>query len=131
MRLFVYGTLKPGEINFEFYCGGKVTEMIPASTQGHLYALPVGYPAMTTGDGNVSGFLFKLEDETVLSDIDELEDYHPNRPSTENLYEREWLTLYDHSGEVLGEAWGYRMAFWRVQQLGGVFLPSGCWKGSQ
>jgi gamma-glutamylcyclotransferase (GGCT)/AIG2-like uncharacterized protein YtfP len=130
VRVFVYGTLKPGEANFEPYCGGKVREVTPAYTQGHLYALPLGYPAMTTGDTQVRGALLTFDDESVLSDIDDLEDYNPNLPPSQNLYHREWLTVYAPSGESLGEAWGYRMAFWRVQQLGGVFLPSGNWQGN-
>ncbi|MFB6276352.1 MAG: gamma-glutamylcyclotransferase [Halothece sp.] len=129
MRVFVYGTLKPGEANFERYCGGKVSKVTPAYTFGHLYALPVGYPAMTTGDTEVSGVLLTFSDEQLLADIDGLEDYDPKRPAEDNLYQREWLTLYAPSGESLGKAWGYRMAFWRVQQLGGIFLPSGCWRG--
>jgi len=129
LRVFVYGTLKPGEPNFEPYCGGKVQEVTPAYTYGHLYALPVGFPAMTTGDSQVQGVLMSFPDESVLSDIDDLEDYDPHASPDSNLYQREWITIYSAQGEYLGQAWGYRMPFWRVQQLGGVFLPSGCWQG--
>ncbi|AFZ43726.1 AIG2 family protein [Halothece sp. PCC 7418] len=128
MRVFVYGTLKPGEVNFQRYCQGKVSEMTPAYTYGHLYALSVGYPAMTVGDTQVSGVLLTFPDDSVLADMDDLEDYDPHRPASENLYQRESVTLYTPSGESLGAAWGYRMTFWRVQQLGGVFLSSGCWR---
>lgn len=131
VRVFVYGTLKPGEVNFKPYCEGKVSEITPAYTYGHLYALTVGYPAMTVGDTQVSGVLLTFHDETLLSAIDDLEDYDPGRPPTENLYQREWLKIYTLSGESLGEAWGYRMIFWRVQQLGGMFLSSGCWRGGR
>lgn len=128
MRVFVYGTLKPGEVNFKRYCEGKVNDIIPAYTYGHLYALNVGYPAMTVGDTQVSGMLLTFSDDKILADMDDLEDYDPNRSPSENLYQREWITLYTSSGESLGIAWGYRMAFWRVQQLGGIFLSSGCWR---
>lgn len=129
MRVFVYGTLKPGEANFPRYCEGRVQEITPAYTYGHLYALTVGYPAMTVGDTQVSGILLTFPDDSVLADMDDLEGYDPDRPPSENLYQREWITLYTPSGNNLGEAWGYRMTFWRVQQLGGVFLSSGCWRG--
>lgn len=131
MRVFVYGTLKPGEVNFKRYCKGKVSAITAAYTYGHLYALRVGYPAMTVGDTQVSGVLLTFDDETLLSAIDDLEDYDPSRLPTENLYQREQLQLYAPSGESLGEAWGYRMPFWRVQQLGGLFLSSGCWRGGR
>lgn len=127
--VFVYGTLKPGQANFEPYCAGKVSNITPAYVYGHLYDLRVGYPALTTGDTQVRGVVFTVNDDSVLEDIDDLEDYDPKRPIIDNLYQREWLTVYGLSGEYLGKAWGYRMAFWRVQQLGGIFLPSGCWRG--
>jgi len=129
VKVFVYGTLKPGEGNYPRYCEGKVLDSTPAYTDGHLYALNVGYPAMTLGDTQVSGVLLTFSDETILSDLDELEDYDPTRPASENLYQRESIRVYTPSGESLGTAWGYRMTFWRVQQLGGVFLSSGCWRG--
>ncbi len=127
LRVFVYGTLKPGEANFKPYCEGKVSDITPAYTYGHLYALKVGYPGMTTGDTKVKGVLLTLSEESVLSAIDDLEDYDPNRPPEENMYQREWITVYSLTDEFLGEAWGYRMDFQRVQQLGGMFLPSGNW----
>jgi len=129
VRVFVYGTLKPGEVNYKRYCEGKVSDITPAYAYGHLYALNIGYPAMTVGDTQVTGVLLTFSDETILSDIDDLEDYDPTRPASENLYQRESISLYMPSGEFLGEAWGYRMTFWRVQQLGGIFLSSGCWRG--
>ncbi len=129
LRVFVYGTLKPGEANFDSYCASKVVEMTPAYTYGHLYALKVGYPAMTTGDTQVSGYLLTFEDSTILANLDELEDYDPTLAAAANLYQREWITCYAPSGESLGLAWGYRMAFSKVQQLGGVFLTSGVWRG--
>ena len=58
LRVFVYGTLKPGEANYEFYCGSEVVETKKAWTRGELYTLPQGYPAMTTGNDKVYGFAF-------------------------------------------------------------------------
>lgn len=53
VRVFVYGTLKPGEANYKRYCAGKVIDVKIALVQGKLFALPMGYPAMTLGDRQV------------------------------------------------------------------------------
>lgn len=45
LAIFVYGTLKSGQKNHEYFCGG-VTQIQPATTIGRLYALPAGYPAL-------------------------------------------------------------------------------------
>ena len=57
IQVFVYGTLKPGEVNYQLYCAESVVEFFPAVAKGLLYKLPIGYPAMTRGDRNVLGFV--------------------------------------------------------------------------
>ncbi len=42
LRVFVYGTLKPGEVNYQKYCNGKVVEQERALTLGQLFALQDG-----------------------------------------------------------------------------------------
>ena len=42
VRVFVYGTLKPGEANYKRYCAGKVVDVKTAFVQGKLFALPMG-----------------------------------------------------------------------------------------
>ncbi|AFY76804.1 MAG: gamma-glutamylcyclotransferase [Hydrococcus sp. C42_A2020_068] len=127
LKVFVYGTLKPGECNYQSYCADKVVEAKKAYTWGELYHLPLGYPALTQGNRKAIGFLLTFADEGVLERLDELEDYHPQRSPQENEYERHKLLVYDLSGEPLGEAWGYLMALEKVRQLGGVLVPSGWW----
>ena len=39
MKVFVYGTLKPGECNYLRYCEGKVVDACPAIARGELFAL--------------------------------------------------------------------------------------------
>lgn len=65
--VFVYGTLKPGENNYQIYCAGKVLAEQRAITFGRLFSLPAGYPAMTPGDCPVHGFLLSFANSTVRS----------------------------------------------------------------
>ena len=60
LRVFVYGTLKPGEANYQRYCAGKLVNAQRAMVLGKLFALPAGYPAMTLGDIPVQGYLPKI-----------------------------------------------------------------------
>lgn len=127
MKVFVYGTLKPGECNYQSYCADRVVEAIAAYTWGQLYHLPLGYPAFTSGSQKVKGFLLIFTDEEILESLDQLEDYHPQRSPQDNEYERQKIPVYDLCDKPLGEAWGYVMALEKVQQLGGVLVPSGWW----
>ena len=57
LKVFVYGTLKPGQVNFARYCGGdRMLATLPAQVHGKLFELSLGYPAMTLGDTWVKGF---------------------------------------------------------------------------
>lgn len=129
LKVFVYGTLKPGEANYQRYCAGTVVEEQNAIAFGQLYDLPLGYPAMTPGESPVQGFLLTFADPSVLTTLDELEDYNPHRLPQENEYERQQIETYNPSGQSLGQAWVYFMTPERVQRLGGVLLRSGCWSG--
>lgn len=127
VQVFVYGTLKPGERNYQRYCAGKVIEAQRATTLGRLFALPMGYPAMTRGNNNVQGYLLTFADLGVLDALDELEDYQPDREMSENLYNRQNIEVNNLQGASLGWAWVYLMQPQRVKQLGGTFLPDGWW----
>lgn len=129
LKVFVYGTLKPGESNYQRYCAGKVVEAQRAIALGQLFALPVGYPAMTQGDNPVQGYLLTFADREVLQHLDELEDCDPLRPPEQNLYNRELIETKDPKGQSLGLAWAYFMTPHRVRHLGGVLIQSGWWSG--
>jgi gamma-glutamylcyclotransferase (GGCT)/AIG2-like uncharacterized protein YtfP len=43
INVFAYGTLKPGEANYQKYCAGKVVEVKRAIANGKLYDLPIGW----------------------------------------------------------------------------------------
>ena len=101
-----------------------------AFTLGKLFALPVGYPAMIPGDSQVHGYLLSFTDKTVLSSLDELEDYQPTNAASENLYNRECVEIYHQQSGSLGLAWVYLMTSEAVSRLGGVFLPNGWWSST-
>ncbi len=127
--VFVYGTLKPGEANYQFYCAGKVQKITGTYTKGQLFSLPFGYPAMTPGEGRVEGVLLEFSDPKVLDLLDQLEDYDPQRSVNENEYNRQRITVYQLSNEIWGQAWAYLMSPEKVRQFGGVCLPQGYWSG--
>lgn len=130
LKIFVYGTLKPGETNYQRYCTGKVVEAKRAIAFGQLFDLPLGYPAMTIGDSPVQGFLLTFADPNVLSILDELEDYDPQRLPEENEYYRQEIDIYSPTDQALGLAWVYLMTSKQVQYLEGIPIPSGWWSGS-
>lgn len=128
LRLFVYGTLKPGEANYNRYCAGNVVASQSAIAMGVLFALPMGYPAMTPGNQPVHGFLLTFSDPTILATLDKLEGYHgDDTPYIVNLYNRLKIEVFQSNGLSLGLAWAYLMTPKQVQQFGGELLPSGSW----
>ncbi|MCC5634545.1 gamma-glutamylcyclotransferase [Nostoc sp. CHAB 5844] len=129
VRVFVYGTLKPGEANYQKYCAGKVINAKRAVILGKLFALPMGYPAITTGQHQVHGYLLFFSNPEVLQALDHLEDYQPNRPISENLYNRQQIEVYTQQGEALGWAWVYLMTLELVKQLNGTLVADGWWSG--
>jgi gamma-glutamylcyclotransferase (GGCT)/AIG2-like uncharacterized protein YtfP len=131
MKVFVYGTLKPGEQNYSAYCEGKAIAFQPAYTYGKLYHLCLGYPGMTVGQEKVQGYLLTFADESNLVELDELETFDPQRLPENNEYQREMIPIYDLEDHSLGKAWGYLMNLEKIEAFGGIFLPSGWWKGAR
>jgi gamma-glutamylcyclotransferase (GGCT)/AIG2-like uncharacterized protein YtfP len=129
LRVFVYGTLKPGEENYQQYCAGKVLSAKKSYTLGKLFGLKEGYPGMTAGNKPVYGYLLEFADSKILFALDELEDYKPTRQKQENPYNRQEIEIYDLSGQTLGAAWVYLMTQGMAHQLGGFHLPDGWWSG--
>lgn len=131
LKVFVYGTLKPGECNYQRYCQGKVVDHKRAIAFGKLFHLHLrGYPAMTPGDSLIQGFLLTFNDPTILNILDQLEDYEPQRTLAENEYYRQKIPIYDLSNQPLGLAWVYLMNPHRVKELAGTPIPSGWWDSS-
>ncbi|BFM41011.1 gamma-glutamylcyclotransferase [Synechocystis sp. LKSZ1] len=131
LRVFVYGTLKPGEINYQRYCTGHVTAAIPAYTQGRLYHLNLGYPALAVGNDRVYGYCLSFTDDHILVALDQLEDYQSRRGPQDNEYNRIRQVVYDMQGDSLGLVWLYQMEMARIQAYQGDYLPGGQWSPNE
>ncbi|MEH2145947.1 gamma-glutamylcyclotransferase family protein [Nostoc sp.] len=129
VRVFVYGTLKPGEANYKKYCADKIIDVKRAFAQGKLFALPMGYPAMTLGNTQVYGYLLSFSNPRILNELDLLENYQSTRQPPENLYNRQIIEVYQPQSLSLGWAWVYLMTLDQVNQLGGFLQPDGWWTG--
>jgi gamma-glutamylcyclotransferase (GGCT)/AIG2-like uncharacterized protein YtfP len=127
LRVFVYGTLKPGQSNHSAYCGDRTTTIQPAKVRGQLFDLLMGYPGMVAGKGWVKGYLLSFTDEAVLADLDRLEDYQRDRPSQDNEYQREWVEVFDEDERSQGFAWAYFMSVENVKRYGGTWITDGEW----
>ncbi|MFN5515469.1 MAG: gamma-glutamylcyclotransferase [Cyanobacteriota bacterium] len=128
-RVFVYGTLKPGESNYGAYCEGKVLVEEKAYCWGRLYGLNLGYPGLTQGTERVWGYLLTFRDPRSLEDLDVLEDYQPGRAPSENEYQRRLTPIYGPNHQPLGVAWVYIMTPATIQLHQGRHLPAGEWSG--
>lgn len=110
LKVFVYGTLKPGGHYWPQFCEGKVARHTPAKIHGELYNLHVGYPGLRLqGKGWVFGYLLELKDPIHLNGLDYLEGYVPNRSESENEYNRIRVPCYDLEEQSLGEVWAYEI----------------------
>lgn len=127
LKIFVYGTLKPGQVNYQAYCSSTLIDACVAIAQGQLFSLPAGYPAMTLGEGQVHGFVLSFSDPAVLGQLDDYEDYQVGRLPQDNLYQRHLVETFAPTGHLLGSAWTYLMSLERVRYLKGTLLPKGQW----
>jgi len=77
-HLFVYGTLRPGDVRWSFLEPWVVDDGVEDSVVGRLYDTGLGYPAAIFGDGGlVVGRAYELRHTTLedaLRVIDEEED---------------------------------------------------------
>jgi gamma-glutamylcyclotransferase (GGCT)/AIG2-like uncharacterized protein YtfP len=130
LRVFVYGTLKPGGVGYRQFLQQYSVQATPAQTRGRLYDLPAGYPAMTLGDGWVQGVLLTIPEPSLLAKLDNYEDYHPERADAENLYYRAEIEVFGTgtSPLSLGLSWVYLMQPSGVEDLGGRWLENGDWQ---
>ena len=131
LKVFVYGTLKPGEANFSAYCNGYVEFQQKAYTKGVLYDLPFGYPAMTEGENKIAGVLLIFNDDRILNNLDRLEGYQSELPDDSNEYYRRLVPVYNLSEQFIAHAWTYFMTPQKVQRYGGKRVQSNFWTGKR
>ncbi|AFZ47817.1 AIG2 family protein [Cyanobacterium stanieri PCC 7202] len=127
MKVFVYGTLKPQEINYYLYCAGKTIKEQQCWTYGDIYSLSLGYPAMIKSKNKAQGYLLTFADSSPLAKLDQLEGYQENRESHLNEYQREKVTVYDHHNSPIDKAWTYFMTKQKIDYYQGILIPSGEW----
>ncbi|WP_009634195.1 gamma-glutamylcyclotransferase family protein [Synechocystis sp. PCC 7509] len=132
LKVFVYGTLKPGERNYHLFGAAKVIEVQQAIAYGKLYNLPMGYPAAIFPESYlVRGYLLTFLQRAFLQALDELEDYDPSQPTSQNLYQRHQIEVYKYNKESLGKAWTYSMNQQQINGYGGIFISDGWWESKK
>lgn len=117
LRVFVYGTLLPGEANYHIVAP-YVIDVRPGAVRGSLYDYGP-YPGLVLdGGGLAAGEWLTVQDE-ALDPLDELEGYYG--PGQDNEYDRVFVTdAFDP--ELCG--WVY---VWRDSQ-GCPRIPDGSWR---
>ncbi|MFF7444580.1 MULTISPECIES: gamma-glutamylcyclotransferase [unclassified Streptomyces] len=110
MRLpfFVYGTLRPAEVNHDAFLRGRTASEEPARLDGAaLYDGP-GYPYAVEEPGTVHGDLITARPDAyaeLLVALDRLEEFVPGDPR--NLYERVARDVVRTADERTVQAWVY------------------------
>ncbi len=126
-HLFVYGTLRPGGRYYRKLCAARTPRALPAYVRGRLYHLAAGYPALAPGDQWVRGDILSFDDNTLLRDIDALEEYDPAGPPHANVYHRTPVDAYDADARLIATVDTYRMPMTTIERMGGVWISSGTW----
>ncbi|NEB04300.1 gamma-glutamylcyclotransferase [Streptomyces sp. SID13726] len=111
MRLpfFVYGTLRPGEVNHDLFLRGRVRSEEPGRLTGAVLYDGPGYPyAVEETGGAVAGEIVTPRPDAyaeLLAALDELEEYTPGDPR--NLYERVAREVLRTADGTSVRAWVY------------------------
>jgi gamma-glutamylcyclotransferase (GGCT)/AIG2-like uncharacterized protein YtfP len=129
IRVFVYGTLKPGESNY-FRCADRVISTQSAIVQASLYHLQLGYPAIVLENGITHGHLLTFHDPEILKILDDYEQHDPTEIEPFGLgneYDRQEIEVFDLNQISIGTAWAYVMTREKVDRLNGILISSGIW----
>ncbi|PWJ09139.1 hypothetical protein DKG34_00565 [Streptomyces sp. NWU49] len=133
LPFFVYGTLRPGEVNHALFLRGRTLREEPGRLPGAvLYGGP-GYPyAVEEPGGVVDGELVTALPEAypgLLAELDRLEEYVPGDPRS--LYERVAREVVRTADGRAVRAWVYVAAPAVAARLRarGTPIRSGNWRG--
>jgi len=126
MMIFVYGTLMEGFGNHNLYLKGKIQSINYGETQGELYHLPPGYPAMLDGNGAVKGEIIRvMDDNKLMEKLDSLEGYRGE--GNHNLYDRRMRNIKDTDGNIIPcLVYIYQDAEYVKEN--GILIPDGNWR---
>jgi gamma-glutamylcyclotransferase (GGCT)/AIG2-like uncharacterized protein YtfP len=131
LPFFVYGTLRPGEVNHDLFLRGRVRSEEPCRLAGALLYDGPGYPyAVEEAGGVVTGVLVTPPADAyteLLVALDELEEYRPGDPR--NLYERVAREVIRTADGTSVRAWVYVAAAPVAARLRarGRLIESGDW----
>ncbi|WP_329598609.1 gamma-glutamylcyclotransferase [Streptomyces pseudovenezuelae] len=131
LPFFVYGTLRPGEVNHDVFLRGRLRSEEPGRLAGALLYDGPGYPyAVEEAGGTVAGELLTPRADAyaeLLAALDELEEYTPGHPR--NLYERVAREVIRAADGTPVRAWVYVAAPPVAARLRarGKLIESGDW----
>ncbi|MFI9149528.1 gamma-glutamylcyclotransferase family protein [Streptomyces sp. NPDC053367] len=133
LPFFVYGTLRPGEVNHDLFLRGRTLAEDPARLPGAaLYDGP-GYPYAVERQGAaVSGELVTARPGAyaeLLGSLDQLEEYRPGDPARSLYLRVEREVVRDTDGAAV-RAWVYLAAPPVAARLRarGRLIESGDWR---
>jgi gamma-glutamylcyclotransferase (GGCT)/AIG2-like uncharacterized protein YtfP len=131
LPFFVYGTLRPGEVNHDLFLRGRTAAEEPARLPGAVLYEGPGYPYAVERPGSaLSGELITPAPGAygeLLAALDLLEEYRgPGRPG--NVYDRVVRTAVRPDGSR-ARAWVYLAAAPLAHRLAasGTEIPGGDW----
>ncbi|WP_367323215.1 gamma-glutamylcyclotransferase family protein [Streptomyces sp. HUAS ZL42] len=131
LPFFVYGTLRPGEINHARFLHGRTRSAEPGRLRGAVLYDGPGYPyAVEDPGGVVYGDLVTALPEgyaRLLTELDRLEEYAPGDPRS--LYERVQRDVVRETDGAAVPAWVYVAAPPVATELRtrGKLIESGDW----
>jgi gamma-glutamylcyclotransferase (GGCT)/AIG2-like uncharacterized protein YtfP len=118
-HIVLYGSLRRGEAMFETLGLGAALDFVSAERiPGVLYDLG-DFPGLVAGDGSVRGELYRVRDPGVWRQLDEYEEYYPQRPER-SLFVRRLVQLANGV-----DAWVY---FYNRPVIGHRRIASGEWR---
>lgn len=128
LTIFVYGTLKPGGAYWSEFCEGKLSSILAAKICGELYDLHLGYPGLRLiGDSWVQGYLLTYKNRADFNRVDELEGFEPDRPESDNEYNRVLVDCYTPTGHFLGRFWTYEVTRAVLGKVAATRIADGNW----
>ncbi len=99
-HLFVYGTLRPGDVRWHFLAPFVVDDGWPDTVPGRLFDTGLDYPAAVFGhEGTINGHTFALLDESSVRALELLDE-------VEGIVDGEYSRVVVRTGRGL-DAWAY------------------------